>query len=248
MFEVLEIEGKRVLKSSLAKDDAVELFFTTRDFPLKSAQIEKYDGIIAQNISKLAAYLNVSEERICMPVQTHSDNVLVLSEIAEKLELDGIDAVVTNLKNIPLVLNFADCVPIILYDDIKKVIAVVHAGWRGTSLNIVSKTLDVMINKFDVSVKNVVALIGPAIGQCCFEVKDDAKVKILDSIDSSVISHVHINNNIDLKLVNKFQLLAGGVEKIDVSGYCTSCSNELFFSYRKENGKCARHSAVAMLK
>jgi len=159
---------------------------------------------------------------------------------------ENTDALVTNEHQIALALNFADCVPLIFYDPVKKVVASAHAGWKGTVAKIGVKTVQKMVDEFGSKAENIIALIGPAIGKCCFEVKDDVKAKLFGTIDKLQQAEVCDGNNLDLKQINKIQLLANGVKKIDVCEYCTSCQNELFFSYRKENGNCARHSAVIM--
>jgi len=127
-------------------------------------------------------------------------------------------------------------------------VAIAHAGWRGTASKIGPKTVQKMVENFTCNSGNIIALIGPAIGQCCFEVQEEVKQKLLDTLDKTQHSQVCTNNNLDLKLINKSQLLANGIKKIELCEYCTSCQNELFFSYRKENGKTARHSAVIILK
>lgn len=166
----------------------------------------------------------------------------------KSLYFNNTDGLITNQPNIALALNFADCVPVIFYDPIKKIIACAHAGWRGTAEKIVVKTVDKMVKHFNSNPRDIIALIGPAIGKCCYGVQDDVLNKLIQTVDTSERCFVYDKNNTDLKLVNKFQLLASGVEKIDLCEDCTCCRNELFFSYRKEKGNTARHSAVIMLK
>ena len=160
---------------------------------------------------------------------------------------ENTDALVTNEQNLALALNFADCVSIIFFDPVKKVTAIAHAGWRGTVAKIAPKTVAKMVDEFGSKPEDIIALIGPAIGKCCFEVQDDVKIKLLNSIEEAYHSQVCDGHHLDLKLINKLQLLANGVEKIDLCEYCTFCQSELFFSYRRENGKTARHSAVVMI-
>ncbi|HNW25656.1 MAG TPA: polyphenol oxidase family protein, partial [Candidatus Gastranaerophilaceae bacterium] len=124
----------------------------------------------------------------------------------------------------------------------------IHAGWRGTAAKIVQKAVKKMQEEFKSESEDIIALIGPAIGKCCFEVDKDTMEKILSSVKDEEKVLVCDKMNVDLKLVNKFQLLAMGVEKIDLCEDCTCCKNELFFSYRKEKGNCARHSLAVMLK
>lgn len=253
MFKLEEFWGKRILKSSLIDDGVnvginapVLVFFTTRDLPLKAGERDDLTEEVENNKKFLCEKLGITLENLFIPQQTHSDNVEIID--LTKKEYPDCDALITNQQNICIVLNFADCVPVIFYDPVKKVVAIAHAGWKGTAVEIAAKTAKKMIDEFDSNPEDIIALIGPSIGKCCFEVKDDVKEKILASIDKSKHSEVCTNNNIDLKLVNKVQLLAVGIKKIDLSEDCTSCQTELFFSYRKENGHTARHSAVIMLK
>lgn len=261
MFKLDEFMGRRVLKSSLLNDEEVSAFFTTRDLPLKTGEREDLAEEIENNKKLVCKGLNIPLENLIIPIQTHSDNVKIVKSKEQKAKsnthtichlpfafstFDNTDAIITNQPQIALALNFADCVPIIFYDPIKKVIAAAHAGWRGTVAKIGPKTVKKMVEKFSCKPKDIIAIIGPSIGKCCFEVKDDVLKKLIESVDNQC-SNAFSNNNADLKLINEIQLLACGVKKIDVCEYCTSCQNELFFSYRKENGKTARHSAVIMV-
>lgn len=273
MFRLENFMGRKILTSSLYEDEDVSAFFTTRDLPLKAGEREDLIEEVEDNKRLVCDRLNIPSENLVIPVQTHSDNVEIVTlqrrqdewrrgGVEEKIHssthlcilpsFENTDALVTNQRGVALALNFADCVPLLFYDPVKKVVAGAHAGWRGTVAKIGPKTVEKMVENFKSNPADIIALIGPAIGKCCFEVQEDVKEKILSSIDRikylETSSQVCTNNNIDLKLVNKEQLLAIGIKKIDVCEYCTSCQNELFFSYRKEKGKTARHSAVIMIR
>lgn len=251
MFKLEEFMGKRVLTSSLIGDENVTAFFTTRDLSLKSGEREDLIEEVERNKKLLCEGLNIPLENLIIPIQTHSENIGVVKskEGKEKSahQFTDTDALVTNQRKICLALNFADCVPIIFYDPIKKFIAIAHAGWRGTVAKIGPKTVEKMITNFSCEPKDIIALIGPAIGKCCFEAGEDVLQKLAESVDGQVENAIS-DNHADLKLINKIQLLANGIEKIDLCEDCTSCQNELFFSYRKEKGNTARHSAVIVLK
>lgn len=249
MFRLEEFMGKRILTSSLmdkySNGGDVVSFFTTRDLALKAGEREDLTEEIENNKKLLCKGLNISLENLFIPVQTHSDNVEIID--LEKRDYPNCDGLITNKKNIAIALNFADCVPLVFYDPIKKVAAIAHAGWKGTVQRIGPKTVEKMASHFSCNPEDIIALIGPSIGKCCFEVQEDVLEKIKASIDSNwddAIEGAHA----DLKIVNKIQLLASGIKKIDLSTYCTSCQTELFFSYRKENGNTARHSAVIIIK
>lgn len=260
MFRLKNFMGKMVLKSSLLEgDNSVTAFFTTRDLPLKAADRDDLIAAVEDNKKLVCKGLNISEQNLIIPVQTHSDNVEVVD--LKKQFYPDCDALITNKIGVALALNFADCVPIILYDPVKKVIGCAHAGWRGTVAKIGPKTVQKMVEEFSCRPENIIALIGPAIGKCCFEAGED----VIQQLASTLLpQHMVPSANgpegypdlffvnkdkhyADLKLINKFQLLATGVEKIDVSEDCTSCESGLFFSYRREKGKTARHSAVIVL-
>lgn len=270
MFKLEKFMGRRVLTSSFLDGMGVNAFFTTRDLPLKAGERDDLIEEVENNKKLLCEELNISLENLVIPQQTHSNNVRVINrrkeaktqrgkEVRNKsamhlcikaslhLPYENTDALITNQPQVALALNFADCVPIIFYDPIKKVIAAAHAGWRGTATKIGPKTVAKMTENFSCEPKDIIALIGPSIGKCCFEVKEDVLKKLTESVDNQC-SNAFSKNHADLKLINRFQLLACGVKKIDVCEYCTSCQNELFFSYRKENGKTARHSAVIIVK
>ena len=145
-------------------------------------------------------------------------------------------------------MNFADCVPIILYSKLDNIGAIIHAGWKGTALEITKKTVE-KLNNIGIKSENITALIGPSIGKCCFCVDEDVFNKLIT--DKSNVSFYEKKGNkfyIDLKLLNNSQLLNTGVKEIDICSYCTCCMSDIFFSYRKENGITARHSAVIKIK
>lgn len=248
MFKLENFLGKRVLKSSLINDEEVVTFFTTRDLPLKAGERDDLIEEIENNKKLVCKGLGIQPENLIIPQQTHSDNVRVVNGEQETVNgFANTDALITSKPNIALALNFADCVPIIFYDPVKKVIACAHAGWRGTAAKIGPKTVEKMVKEYGSNPEDIIALIGPSIGKCCFE----AGSNVLEQLQTTLKEYtakLFSNSHADLKLINKFQLLDIGVKKIDVCEYCTSCQTELFFSYRKENANTARHSALIMMR
>ena len=158
----------------------------------------------------------------------------------------GLDS---NKKNSVLLMNFADCVPIILYSKIDNTGAVVHAGWRGSALEIAKKTVEKMNTELNIKSENITALIGPAIGKCCFETDENVFNQLIkDKTQTDLYNKIGKKYFIDLKLLNYKQLALAGVKNIDICSYCTFCMSDIFFSYRKEKGKTARHSAIIKIK
>ena len=223
MFYFEEINDYKVLKSDFL--EGVSHCFTTRITP--SLDREGWCGVIFPN-----------SQKVISPQQTHSDYIEIVDE---RLEYPDTDGLIITKQNTPIALRFADCTPLIFYDTKNKIGAISHAGWRGTVQKIGVKT----IQKMGSLPKDIVAIIGPAIGLCCYEVSDEVRCKLLDTVVDT--TNLTQERNADLKQINKRQLEEIGVTKIDVCPYCTSCNNDLFYSYRKENGTTERHYAILML-
>ena len=243
MFYFDNFYGKKVLKSDILSD--LDCFFTTREFPLTASNRIDLEEECNSNRQFLKEKLNCSE--IITAKQIHSDNISIVDE--KKTFYDNTDALISAIPNTLLLMNFADCVPIILYSKKDNIGAVVHAGWRGTAANIVFKTIKKMVSEFGINASTITAIIGPAIGKCCFETdKDVFEQLIKDKTQTNLYNRIGNKYFIDLKNINKTQLLEAGVEEIDICPYCTCCMSDIFFSYRKENGVTARHSAIIKIK
>ena len=240
MFYTTFINNKKVIKSDLIK---AEHFFTTRESIIKSKEPEFYD-VVENNKKNICKYLNISYEKLISPSQTHSSNISeAKAEIASYPNTDGL---ITTTKDIAIFLNFADCTPLIFYDEVKNIGAVTHAGWRGTAQMIAKKTINKMKEEYDCNTKNISVAIGPAISLCCYDVGEEVYNELKSTV-SDFKDLFEIRNNkifVDLKGINAHQIYECGVEKIDIAPYCTCCNNDLFFSYRKENGTTNRHSAL----
>ena len=243
MFYFDDFYGKKVLKSTLLSD--YDCFFTTRDFVLTPADRTDLNEIAKKNRIFLKTKLNSLD--ITTSRQTHSDNIKIAEE--NNHFYDNTDALISNKENSLLLMNFADCVPIILYSKKDNTGAVVHAGWRGTANNILKKTIIKMQQELNISPKNLTGLIGPSIGKCCFETDEDVFLKLIkNKTEKNLYEKKNSKYHIDLKELNNIQLKELGVENIDICSYCTCCMSDIFFSYRKEKGITARHSAIIKIK
>ena len=244
MFYTCKINNKTVFKSDLIK---TEHFFTTRESIIKSKEPE-YSDIVEQNKKDICTYLNIPYENLLSPSQTHTSNVQSAS-IKQKAypETDGL---ITASDDIAIFLNFADCTPLVFYDEVKNIGAVSHAGWRGTAGNIATKTINKMIEDFGCNPKNISAAIGAAISMCCYNVGEEVFEKLKATVSDFSGLYEERNGEIfvDLKGINARQIEECGVNKIDIAPYCTCCNNDLFFSYRKENATTNRHSAVLKIR
>lgn len=245
MFYFENINGKKILKSDLLKN--VEAFFTTRNICIKSKE-DTMQNIVSENKKIICDYLKIDEKNLITPSQTHTANIDIAIE--SKHDYPDTDALILKDKNLGIFLNFADCTPVILYDEKQNIGAIAHAGWRGTAQRIAPLTVEKMVKEYNSQAKDIIAIIGPAIGFCCYNVGQEVYEKLSQTVNNFNGLYEIRQGNIfvDLKNINKQQLLEIGVKKIDVCPYCTVCNNENFFSYRKENATTSRHSAVIKLK
>jgi len=186
--------------------------------------------------------------------QTHSDHIKVITAKEnqgwETLEdaIEDCDALITNIPGIVLSILTADCVPILLYDKEKDVIAAIHAGWKGTESQIALKTVQKMKAVYGCDPKNIIAGIAPSIGSCCYEIGEDVAEHFFNIPES--LTAVGDKYMLDLPYINKQQLLKAGLheEHIQMSEVCTACHVTQFFSYRKEKGCSGRFMSMIGLK
>ena len=143
MFYFDEINGKRILKSSIL--DGLNHFFTTRESVIKTKEPE-FEKTVEENIRDVCEYLNIKEDNLIHPSQTHTSNIDVArGGVTSYPDTDGL---ILSNKEQAVFLNFADCTPVIIYDGKKHIAAVSHAGWRGTAGMIASKTVEKMVSEF----------------------------------------------------------------------------------------------------
>lgn len=227
------------------------------DFIRHSFIIKQKDSAVETNgaLKEIAArILNLEKGQIETINQTHSDAVFVHNAERRVSEADeGFDAHITNNSGIAISVVTADCVPVLLIDRKKRIVAAVHAGWRGTAKKIVQKTVEKMSDYFGSKSEDLTAGIGPAIGQCCYEV--DEKViepmeKEFDYLNRFSIQKKENKWHLDLQMINKEQLIETGLKpsNINIVSLCTSCYPDMFYSYRRDGAGTGRMMAVVMIK
>ena len=193
----------------------------------------------------LAMQLGVDLDDLVMPRQTHSCRVAVIDERFRSMDIDqqeaaleGVDALVTKLTGVVIGVNTADCVPLVLVDEVAGVIAVAHAGWRGTAGRILKNVVDEMCRQ-GARANRIQAAMGPSICQDCFEVGDevvDAFKQARFNLDAIVKRNADTGKgHIDLRAANRDVLIAAGVpaNSIVTSQHCSRCEQERFFSARR---------------
>ena len=192
---------------------------------------------------ELCVELNIEDDNLILPRQTHETNIinidkkfLSLSKTERDNQLYGIDAIITSLPSVCIGVSTADCVPILLYDTERKIVAAIHAGWRGTVQRIVEKTVAYMQDKFSTSPHAIMAVICPSIGMEAFEVGDEVYDAFLDEgFDMIKIAKRYKKWHINLWEANRIQLLKYGVasENIQLASICTYTNHNEFFSARR---------------
>ena len=213
---------------------------------------------VASNFRLLCSASGINPDNLVFSRQVHGSRVKAVDEtdregiFPEEKENDGFDALITDRRQTALVTFYADCVPVLFFDPVKKAIGMAHSGWRGTLEQIAVKTVTAMNKKFKCSNSDIIASVGPSIGKCCFEVGEDVYLSFRRSMEWSGRFCEHTEEGkwrIDLKSVVKRALLDKGLreENISVSSLCTKCRNDLFFSYRGDGGQTGCMAAVMQI-
>ena len=227
---------------------------------------------VAANREKFMAAVGAREMPLITLRQFHSDVIHVAA--GPVAEAPKADALITSTPGLLLGVQTADCVPILLVDTRRRVVAAIHAGWRGTLARIAAKTIGRMQMEFGTRPRDLVAAIGPAIGRCCYEVGPEVAQAYAAQFSNarewfegpfdqlaageeplalpwlSMMPPGHTppppRVHLDLHAANRRQLLDAGMleENIVVSDLCTACRTDLLFSYRGEGVKTGRMMAV----
>jgi polyphenol oxidase len=226
---------------------------------------------VLKNRQALQSAIGATDSRLVLLQQFHSAVALFLANPREEPRKG--DASLTNSRGILLGVQTADCVPILLVDVKKRAIAAIHAGWRGTLARIAEKTIGEMRKQLGSKPADILAVLGPAIGGCCYEVGTELVTEFTSQFadaeeyfdelrtgeEPNPLQWLNMmppghqprpkNVRLDLRKANRSQLLAVGLRdaNIFVSNLCTACHPDLFFSYRKEGTNSGRLlSAIGM--
>ncbi len=214
---------------------------------------------VTENYKRICNALGTDWHRCVLSHQTHTTNIRIVTEtdagkgiICER-DYNDVDGLITNVKGLTLVTQYADCVGLLFYDPVKQVIATSHAGWRGTVGMIGKKTVEKMQEHFGCNPKDIKAGIAPSIGPCCFEVDKpvyDEFIK-MQGVDLGRIIKDHGNGkyHIDLWETNRQTLVLAGLDpkNISVTNLCTKCLHDDFFSHRYTQGKRGNLAALIAL-
>ena len=160
------------------------------------------------------------------------------------------DIIFTDNPNVSLFMRFGDCVPILFHDPKKHVIGIAHAGWMGTVRGVVQTAVEGMQSHYGCKPEDIVAGIGPSIGVDHYEVGADVISQFQEKYNKDADQILQTRNGstyLDLWTANAIQLRNAGVEQIQISGLCTACHLDDWFSHRAEKGKTGRFGAIMAL-
>lgn len=214
---------------------------------------------VRRNLNIICSAIGIDYNRLVLTDQTHEDTIRVVTEadigkgITVPSDITNTDGLMTNVSGIPLITFYADCVPLFFLDKRNRAIAVTHSGWKGTVLKIGAKTIKQMAAVYGTKPEDCLVGIGPSIEMKCFEVGQEVAEQFSESFKNcpQIIEPLGKGKYVvDLWEANKFMLMELGIPEnnITVSGFCTKCNEELFFSYRRDKGRTGSLSAIMELR
>ena len=206
----------------------------------------------------LSAVGTMDKTTFAMCNQVHGDTVRAITTADVKSDLYGklhyeADGMRTAIPGVALVVFSADCIPVLLYDPVRRVIAALHSGWRGTAAGIVTRAVERMEEVYGCGPENFVGAIGPVIGPCCFESHEYVPICMMAAVASPALPFIKIKENgkfsVDLKGINAKRLELAGLEPdhIAVCGDCTACMEAKYWSHRRQGAERGSMAAVIEL-
>lgn len=210
---------------------------------------EPFENIM-ENYKRACGAISADYTKCVLAKQTHTTNIRIVTAddagkgLCRVSDIRDTDGLVTNLKNIPLVIFYADCVPILLYDPQRRAVAAVHAGWRGTAGRIAENAVNIMRDTFGCNPGDIYAAIGPSICKRHFE----TGLETAEYFKDFDITYKNDKAYIDLWQVNAEILRGCGLKHINIAGLCTVCNTDMFFSHRGCGSDTGRMALITYLR
>jgi YfiH family protein len=183
--------------------------------------------------------------------QVHSNDVVCTDHPRPLNEgYQKADAIFTDNNNVTLFMRFADCVPVLLYDPVQKVIGLVHSGWIGTVNRVVATAIERMRTHYGSNPSDLFSCIGPSICANHYPVGSEVVTKVANSFGQRAYEVLHPKgekSHFDLWRANQIILQDAGVDQVEISGICTACNLNEWFSHRGEKGKTGRFGVLFAL-
>ena len=256
-------EAIQLIRSPLLKNfSGLTHAFTTRlggiscppyDSLNLSAKSGDDESAIKKNRQNLSNELSIEGDFFFLD-QTHGDTIVAAEDMNSQQPPPRADAVITGKSKIPLLILTADCLSILLFATTNRAIGAIHAGWRGSALNIAGQTIHKMVNRFNIKPAHIYAAMGPAIGPCCYEVdsmvyEQFCQTPIWNKGSLETARNGEKRWMLDLTTINRLQLEEAGLNPGHIShtSCCTSCDKNLFYSYRRDGIYSGRQGSIIML-
>lgn len=213
---------------------------------------------VRENYRRFLDAVGAHGGKLAMSNQIHKDVVRVVTSADwktdpyEKVGYEA-DGLMTATPGVALLVFSADCLPVLFYDPVRRAVAAVHAGWRGTAAGIVTRAVERMGDVYGSRPEDILAAIGPGISKCCFETHEDVPNAMMAAVSSPALQYIQIKENgkyaVDLKGINARRLERAGLDPahIAVSGDCTACRTDLYWSHRKMGTNRGSMAAVIQL-
>ncbi|HDN79813.1 MAG: peptidoglycan editing factor PgeF [Chloroflexi bacterium] len=193
--------------------------------------------------------LGISPHQTVTSYLVHSTRVAVVDKLHLGKVIPATDGLVTNVPGVFLILRFADCVPIILYDPEERAVGLIHAGWKGSILGIAAEAVRTMVQAFGSHPEDIVAGIGPSIGPCCYEVGEEVVELAQEHLASPpLVKGSNGAVHLDLWELNRRYLAEAGVKQVEVAQICTACHRDEFFSHRASRGRTGRFAVIVGIR
>lgn len=212
------------------------------------------EAALRENYRRFCGCAGVEMDHLVLSRQVHETTVRLCTAADAGKGLDRerdytADGLITGEKNLPLAVFSADCGVILLHDPVTGAVGGVHAGWRGCAGGILEKAVQALRQSLGARPENLLAAVGPCIGQCCFETDGDVPRAMRDALGAAAepfLERRGAKYHVDLAGLNRAWLLRAGLlpEHIDVCGLCTACRPDLFWSHRKMGEARGVHAAV----
>lgn len=203
---------------------------------------------VRENRKRVFSAINIAPESVYEVWQVHSAEVVIASQPKPpQSEHKKADVILTNNQQVNLLMRFADCVPIFLFDPIHKAIGIVHAGWRGTVSKAAQAAVVAMQTTFGSSPDKIIACIGPSICQKHYQVGEEVVNAVRDTFGHESNHFLRFTDQVwklDLWNANQHILEDSGVKCIETSRICTACEVQDWYSHRAENGSTGRFGAM----
>lgn len=199
--------------------------------------------IVEENRKNFYNWFGLGTGQVKLQRQTHSD---IIRYVDKNSSLEESDALITDKNNIGLGISTADCAPIFLYDDKRKLIAAVHSGWRGTEKKILSKTVNILLKDYNCYPEDIYAYIGPSINVKNYEVGEEVAGKF----DKRFVLNDNGSIKLDIKKANLSMLITAGIphQNIQVSKLCSFDCKHMLHSYRRDGEKSGRSLGMIVMK